>query len=225
MDHDPAYMRHVRVSRRFLAKLSYTTQCHDSAPFAITEIRYFFGVLGLLCVTAFSQHRVFHKCTYVQSLDMATRNEAGVVLGPVSYLDCIIFCIFLAPQLIWHAGFFGTVWCVFQALPFLSEYLRLDDPRGCPYIRVLTKLWFSNSPYHLFGTGISPRARNNLCLSRGRLRLRTLLFVVFDMLSVTCRPRSGGCSSPGRSHFLFFGSVCYAMAILSVQFIGKNIMR
>ncbi|KAK4155205.1 Alpha/Beta hydrolase protein [Chaetomidium leptoderma] len=40
-------------------------------------------------------------------------------LGPVSYLDCIVFCVFLAPQLVWRVGFIETVLCVLQALPFV----------------------------------------------------------------------------------------------------------
>ncbi|KAK4249632.1 monoterpene epsilon-lactone hydrolase [Corynascus novoguineensis] len=44
-------------------------------------------------------------------------------LGPVSYLDCIVFCVFLAPQLVLQAGFFETVWCALKALPFLLAKL------------------------------------------------------------------------------------------------------
>ncbi|KAK4039918.1 monoterpene epsilon-lactone hydrolase, partial [Parachaetomium inaequale] len=44
-------------------------------------------------------------------------------LGPVSYLDCIVFCVFLAPQLVWQVGFFETAWCALQALPFLLAKL------------------------------------------------------------------------------------------------------
>ncbi|KAK0718385.1 Alpha/Beta hydrolase protein [Lasiosphaeria miniovina] len=42
-----------------------------------------------------------------------------MILGPVSYLDCIVFCILLAPQLIWRVGLFETLACVLRALPFL----------------------------------------------------------------------------------------------------------
>lgn len=42
-----------------------------------------------------------------------------MILGPVSYLDCIVFCIFLAPQLILNVGLFETVLTVLQVLPFL----------------------------------------------------------------------------------------------------------
>ncbi|KAL1875905.1 hypothetical protein VTK73DRAFT_9760 [Phialemonium thermophilum] len=42
-----------------------------------------------------------------------------MTLGPVSYLDCVAFCLFLVPQLIWQAGLWETVVCVLRALPFL----------------------------------------------------------------------------------------------------------
>lgn len=48
-------------------------------------------------------------------------NNGDVSLGPVSYLDCIVFCIFLAPQLVWQAGLVPTVLCVLQALPFFCK--------------------------------------------------------------------------------------------------------
>ena len=48
-----------------------------------------------------------------------------MILGPVSYLDCLVFCVLLAPQLIWHVGLFPTTFCVLKALPFLREmYVR-----------------------------------------------------------------------------------------------------
>lgn len=46
-----------------------------------------------------------------------------MILGPVSYLDCIVFCIFLAPQLILNVGLFETVITVLQVLPFLGTDL------------------------------------------------------------------------------------------------------
>jgi hypothetical protein len=42
-------------------------------------------------------------------------------LGPVSLLDCIVFVIFLAPQLILQAGLFRTVSVALKALPFLCN--------------------------------------------------------------------------------------------------------
>ncbi|KAI0816271.1 Alpha/Beta hydrolase protein [Xylaria sp. FL0064] len=42
-----------------------------------------------------------------------------MIFGPISYLDCIVFCIFLAPQLVIHVGLFDTISVVLQCLPFL----------------------------------------------------------------------------------------------------------
>ena len=51
-----------------------------------------------------------------------------MILGPVSYLDCIVFCIFLAPQLILNVGLFETVLTVLQVLPFLGTAPTETEP-------------------------------------------------------------------------------------------------
>ncbi|TVY89219.1 Monoterpene epsilon-lactone hydrolase, partial [Lachnellula willkommii] len=49
-----------------------------------------------------------------------------MILGQVSWLDCFVFLIFLAPQLILRVGFFPTLFCGLQALPFLLLKLPLS---------------------------------------------------------------------------------------------------
>lgn len=49
-----------------------------------------------------------------------TRAVAGMILGPVSLLDCLVFVIFLIPQLLYQAGFFSTALVVIKVIPFLS---------------------------------------------------------------------------------------------------------
>ncbi|KAJ9192856.1 hypothetical protein DTO164E3_8002 [Paecilomyces variotii] len=44
-------------------------------------------------------------------------------LGPVSYLDCCIFLVFLTPQLIIHAGLWTTLYHGARSLPFLAVQL------------------------------------------------------------------------------------------------------
>lgn len=44
-----------------------------------------------------------------------------MMLGPVSYLDCIVFFVFLAPQLLIHVGPIETLGVVLQCLPFLGK--------------------------------------------------------------------------------------------------------
>ncbi|KAH8671777.1 Alpha/Beta hydrolase protein [Tricladium varicosporioides] len=48
-----------------------------------------------------------------------------MILGQVSWLDCMVFLAFLAPQLIFRVGFFPTLFCGLRALPFLLVRLPL----------------------------------------------------------------------------------------------------
>jgi hypothetical protein len=42
-------------------------------------------------------------------------------------IDCLVFCIFLAPQLLIQVGIFSTVFTTLQCLPFLSEPPTTND--------------------------------------------------------------------------------------------------
>lgn len=46
-----------------------------------------------------------------------------MILDPISYLDCFVFLIFLAPQLILRVNVFELSLCIFQALPFFFVQL------------------------------------------------------------------------------------------------------
>ncbi|KAH6654580.1 Alpha/Beta hydrolase protein [Truncatella angustata] len=68
-----------------------------------------------------------------------------MILGPISYLDCIVFCVFLAPQLLIHVGLFETVGVALQCLPFLLlklpyEFIRerffADPSKQSPFVQV-----------------------------------------------------------------------------------------
>lgn len=45
-----------------------------------------------------------------------------MILGQISYLDCIVFLIFLAPQLLIRVNIFELLVCILKALPFLRKY-------------------------------------------------------------------------------------------------------
>ncbi|RFU72022.1 hypothetical protein TARUN_10241 [Trichoderma arundinaceum] len=49
-----------------------------------------------------------------------------MILGPVSLIDCLVFCIYLAPQLLRQAGFFPTAIVVLKAIPFLLLTLPIQ---------------------------------------------------------------------------------------------------
>lgn len=54
-----------------------------------------------------------------------------MILGQISYLDCIVFIIFLAPQLLIHVNIFELLSCVFQALPFFRRnFLPIQHSLG-----------------------------------------------------------------------------------------------
>ncbi|KAG0647643.1 Meiotically up-regulated [Hyphodiscus hymeniophilus] len=63
-----------------------------------------------------------------------------MILGQVSWLDCFVFLVFLAPQLIIQVGFFRTLVCGLQALPFLIIKL----PLGFLYDRLLVRREYRN---------------------------------------------------------------------------------
>ena len=44
-----------------------------------------------------------------------------MILGQISYLDCIVFLIFLAPQLLLNVNIFELLTCIIQALPFFCK--------------------------------------------------------------------------------------------------------
>jgi hypothetical protein len=48
---------------------------------------------------------------------------AIMILDQIAWSDCIIFLIFLAPQLIIHVGLIETAICGIKALPFLGTFL------------------------------------------------------------------------------------------------------
>lgn len=48
---------------------------------------------------------------------------AGVILGPVRYVDCVCFVLWLLPTLVWAIGLSRTAACIFKAVPFLREWL------------------------------------------------------------------------------------------------------
>ncbi|KAI0858937.1 Alpha/Beta hydrolase protein [Xylaria cubensis] len=59
-----------------------------------------------------------------------------MILNPISYLDCVVFCIFLAPQLLIHIGVLETISVVLRCLPFLV----LELPYRFIRERYLTRL-------------------------------------------------------------------------------------
>jgi hypothetical protein len=49
-----------------------------------------------------------------------------MILGRISYLDCLVFLVFLTPQLILHVGLFRTAFWLIGALPSLGPYMSFS---------------------------------------------------------------------------------------------------
>lgn len=46
---------------------------------------------------------------------------AVMILGQISYLDCLVFLVFLAPQLLLNVSIIDLIICISKALPFVRE--------------------------------------------------------------------------------------------------------
>lgn len=44
-----------------------------------------------------------------------------MILGQISYLDCLVFLLFLAPQLLLRVNIIELLICIVRALPFFCE--------------------------------------------------------------------------------------------------------
>lgn len=58
-----------------------------------------------------------------------------MILGPMSSIDIIVFCLLLAPQLVLQAGLFDTVACILNCLPFLLLQLPYEFIRDQVFAR------------------------------------------------------------------------------------------
>jgi len=84
-----------------------------------------------------------------------------MILNQISYLDCLAFLVFLAPQLLIHVGILELAKCIFQALPFFCKNPTLSPPQ-IPNIQtnLLTSLTQSqDSPFNSSGNVTTPPTR------------------------------------------------------------------
>jgi hypothetical protein len=65
-----------------------------------------------------------------------------MILSQISYLDCIVFLIFLVPQLLIHVGLIRTTTWLIGALPSLSESTTFASSPDI-YIHSLASLYFA----------------------------------------------------------------------------------
>lgn len=49
-----------------------------------------------------------------------------MILGQISYVDCVVFLICLIPQLLIQSNFFELIFCGLRALPFICKLYQLS---------------------------------------------------------------------------------------------------
>ena len=69
-------------------------------------------------------------CSHIKRLgcEPIAYTASTMILGPISLIDCLVFVIFLIPQLLWRVGLFKTIITGIKALPFLG--MSLTTPFG-----------------------------------------------------------------------------------------------
>lgn len=56
-----------------------------------------------------------------------------MILGQISYLDCIVFLFFLAPQLLLNINIFALAICIGKAVPFVCKSLSISHTMQLTY--------------------------------------------------------------------------------------------
>ncbi|KAL7626226.1 hypothetical protein AAE478_002996 [Parahypoxylon ruwenzoriense] len=110
-----------------------------------------------------------------------------MILGPVSYLDCVAFCVFLTPQLLIHVGLLETVLVLLQCLPFLLFELPFKFIRERYFTRYANRSPFVQraSPFEDFAVRCVRYAFANIPPEIGRVFFSkpvALPFLGFRML-------------------------------------------
>lgn len=57
----------------------------------------------------------------VHVVDVSRFCVIAMILGQISWADCLVFVVFLIPQLLIHVGLLETAACGIKALPFLRR--------------------------------------------------------------------------------------------------------
>jgi hypothetical protein len=80
-----------------------------------------FDVLELLSDFSFDSHRIFTVSTTSVKTNSCTAARGIMILGPVSLLDCVIFVLFLLPNLLVQVGPVQIL-SLIKVIPFLGTF-------------------------------------------------------------------------------------------------------
>ena len=71
----------------------------------------------LSIISLYALYLNIEDCPYVFNISILE----AMILDRISYFDCLVFLVFLAPQLLLRVNIFELLICVFQALPFFCK--------------------------------------------------------------------------------------------------------
>jgi hypothetical protein len=142
------------------------TSRYISRGYAFEEIKAFslyvtFDVRELLCDLSFNSHGIFADSVTCVETNSCTAARGIMILGPVSLVDCVVFVLFLLPNLLVQVGLVQIL-SLIKVIPFLGTFsfllhhtkaetcARYVDGTCCVK---LTKHQQSNCRTNLFGSG------------------------------------------------------------------------
>jgi hypothetical protein len=192
----------------------------------IRKIRVFslyvtFGVLELLCDLPFDSYGIFTSSTIGIKTNSCTAARRIMILGPVSLLDCVIFVLFLLPNLLVQVGLVQIL-SLIKVIPFLGTFSFLTFiPRsrhmlghvdGASCIE-LTEYQHSNCRTNLFESGTCRKEKRSHHSCRMQASSKTLSFGACDMLLHRFLQTLDECFSPNGSLIRSSASACFATDI------------
>jgi hypothetical protein len=175
----------------------------------------------LLYDFSFDSHRIFTISTISIKTNSCTAARGIMILGPVSLLDCVIFVLFLLPNLLVQVGpvqilslikvipFLGT----FTSPPFMPRsrhVLGYVDSASC---MKLTEHQHSNCRTNLSESGTCRKEKRSHHSCRMQASSKTLSFVASDMLLHRCLHALDEYFCPNGSLIRSSASACFAMDI------------
>lgn len=63
---------------------------------------------------------------FSSTIEFAALIPSVMILGQISYLDCLVFLFLLAPQLVLHVNIVELIACVVKALPFVRKSPKVE---------------------------------------------------------------------------------------------------
>jgi hypothetical protein len=180
-----------------------------------------FDLLELLCDLSFDSLGIFTGSTICIKTNSRTAAPGIMILGPVSLLDCVVFVLFLLPNLLVQVGLV-QIFSLIKVIPFLGTFPSSPSlPRSrhmLGYVNStscikLTEYQHSNCRTNLFESGTCRKEKRSHHSCRTQASSKTLSFGACDMLLHGYLQALDEYFSPNGSLIPSSASACFAMDI------------